>query len=68
MFSLYDDKYRETQNGQVGITFNSDWTEPRNPYKEADHDARERVMQFFLGWFAHPIFKGDYPEIMKVST
>lgn len=50
----------------MGITLNSDWHEPRNEYREADIDADNRVMQFFLGWFAHPVFVGDYPEVMKV--
>ena len=64
--SLYDDFYRATQNGQIGITLNSDWFEPLSLYRESDIDAAERVKQFFLGWFAHPIYKGDYPELMKV--
>uniref|UniRef100_A0AAQ6AQ77 beta-glucosidase n=1 Tax=Amphiprion ocellaris TaxID=80972 RepID=A0AAQ6AQ77_AMPOC len=62
---LYNDKYRATQGGVISITINSDWAEPRNPYKQEDVDAAMRYLQFFIGWFAHPIFKGDYPEIMK---
>lgn len=27
--------------------------------------AAERIMQFSLGWYANPIFNGDYPAIMK---
>ncbi|MEQ2262647.1 hypothetical protein XENORESO_018298 [Xenotaenia resolanae] len=62
---LYNDKYRAKQNGKVSITINSDWSEPRNPYKQEDIDAARRVIQFYIGWFAHPIFNGDYSEMMK---
>ncbi|XP_047456732.1 lactase-phlorizin hydrolase-like isoform X2 [Mugil cephalus] len=62
---VYNDKYRAQQKGIISISVNSDWTEPRNPYKQEDIDAAERVLQFFIGWFAHPIFKGDYPELMR---
>ncbi|XP_029968128.1 lactase-phlorizin hydrolase-like [Salarias fasciatus] len=62
---VYNDKYRATQNGIISITINSEWADPRNPYKHEDWVAQERYMQFFIGWFAHPIFRGDYPELMK---
>ncbi|XP_037646094.1 lactase-phlorizin hydrolase-like [Sebastes umbrosus] len=62
---LYNDKYRATQGGIISITINSDWGEPKNPYKQEDVDAAKRYLQFFIGWFAHPIFNGDYPALMK---
>ncbi|KAM4608665.1 lactase/phlorizin hydrolase-like [Polymixia lowei] len=62
---LYDGKYRAKQNGIISITINSDWSEPRNPYKQDDIDAAKRVVQFYIGWFAHPIFNGDYSNTMK---
>ncbi|XP_077992257.1 cytosolic beta-glucosidase-like [Glandiceps talaboti] len=62
----YNNKYRSTQKGMVGITLNSDWNEPYDP-TDANHvAASEQAMQFAMGWFGHPVFKnGDYPEIMK---
>lgn len=62
---LYNDKYRSTQGGTISITINSDWAEPRNPNKQEDIDAAHRVVQFYIGWFAHPIFVGDYSDTMK---
>ncbi|XP_078795584.1 lactase/phlorizin hydrolase isoform X4 [Oryzias latipes] len=62
---VYNDKYRAEQKGRISITLNSDWAEPRNPYKQEDIDAAKRYMDFFLGWFANPIFNGDYNEPMK---
>ncbi|NXE91445.1 LPH hydrolase, partial [Menura novaehollandiae] len=63
---LYNETYRAKQGGLISITINSDWAEPRNPHNQEDIDAAKRFMQFFLGWFAHPIFKnGDYSEVMK---
>ncbi|XP_019945550.2 lactase/phlorizin hydrolase-like [Paralichthys olivaceus] len=62
---LYNDKYRAKQKGIISITINSDWSEPRNPYKQEDIDAARRVVQFYIGWFAHPVFNGDYSNMMK---
>ncbi|XP_061697300.1 lactase/phlorizin hydrolase-like isoform X3 [Syngnathoides biaculeatus] len=62
---LYNDKYRSKQGGIISITINSDWSEPRNPYKQEDVDAARRVVQFYIGWFAHPVFNGDYSDMMK---
>lgn len=42
---LYNDKYRAKQGGIVGITINSDWAVPRNPYKQEDYDAAMRVVE-----------------------
>ncbi|XP_018092335.2 lactase-phlorizin hydrolase [Xenopus laevis] len=62
---LYNDKYRATQGGLISITVNSDWAEPRNPYNQEDVEAARTYMSFFCGWFADPIFHGDYNEVMK---
>lgn len=45
VWHLYNDKYRATQGGIISITINSDWVEPRNPYKQEDVDAAERYLQ-----------------------
>ena len=52
--------------GQVGITMNFDWHEPKNKTNPMDLEASEIANNFFLGWFAHPVFvNGDYPAVMK---
>ena len=60
--------YREEfahQNGKIGITNNCDWREPLTD-KPQDKEAAERALQFYLGWFADPVFKsGDYPDVMR---
>ncbi|XP_054758147.2 lactase/phlorizin hydrolase-like [Lytechinus pictus] len=62
----YDDKYRQTQNGQIGITLNSNFVEPIDSTNQSSVEAADRSLQFNLGWYAHPIFiNGDYPEVMK---
>lgn len=62
-YHCYYNKYAH-QNGQIGITNNCDWREPLTE-TEADRRAAERALEFFLAWFADPIYKGDYPEVMK---
>ncbi|XP_035753771.1 lactase-phlorizin hydrolase isoform X2 [Egretta garzetta] len=66
VWHLYNETYRAKQGGLISITINSDWAEPRNPHNQEDVEAARQYLQFFLGWFAHPIFKnGDYNEVMK---
>uniref|UniRef100_A0A3Q3B8J2 Lactase n=1 Tax=Kryptolebias marmoratus TaxID=37003 RepID=A0A3Q3B8J2_KRYMA len=63
---VYNDKYRKSQRGKVGIALNSDWAQPMNPSKPEDVTAADHYLQFMLGWFAHPIFvDGDYPALLK---
>lgn len=49
----------------VGISLTSAWGEPMDLSNQDDIDAAERYVQFYLGWFANPIYRGDYPEVMK---
>ncbi|EQC24957.1 beta-glucosidase [Saprolegnia diclina VS20] len=67
--NVYRTEFQETQNGQIGMTFNCDWRAPKpteNPVEQAQNaDAAERAVLFDLGWFADPIYFGDYPEVMK---
>ena len=59
---VYREKYHH-QNGLIGITNNCDWREPLTNSAE-DQAAAQRALEFFLAWFADPIYKGAYPEVM----
>ncbi|KAI7815254.1 glycoside hydrolase [Rhyzopertha dominica] len=64
-YHVYNDEFRWTQGGNIGITIHEAWFEPKSDSEE-DVAAAERMMQFSVGWFANPIFgNGDYPEVMK---
>lgn len=60
---LYREKYG-FQKGKIGIANNCDWREPLTKNAQ-DQEAAVRALEFFLGWFADPVFKGDYPKSMK---
>jgi len=60
---IYRTKYAH-QQGQIGISNNCDWREPLTQ-KAEDIEAAQRALLFFLGWFADPIYLGDYPQVMK---
>lgn len=63
-YHLYRDTYWKEQQGQIGIAANSDYYYPKTNSSD-DIEAAETWQQFNLGWFTHPIFKGDYPEVLK---
>ncbi|KTG43374.1 hypothetical protein cypCar_00000162 [Cyprinus carpio] len=58
-------KWRNKQRGMVGISLSGDWGEPVDITNQKDIEAAERYVQFYIGWFATPIFHGDYPQVMK---
>jgi len=62
---LYRNEYSH-QNGEIGITNNCDWREPKTDDPK-DIAAAERAVLFQLGWFSDPIYggEGDYPPEMK---
>jgi beta-glucosidase len=61
---LYRNRYQRIQGGTIGVSLNSDWYEPYSD-TQADKEACERQLIFQIGWFADPIWFGDYPSIMK---
>ncbi|KAF7268209.1 hypothetical protein GWI33_018669 [Rhynchophorus ferrugineus] len=66
VYRLYQEHFKNTQRGRVGITIDSIWAEP---FDEGDEKASDIEMQMSFGWFANPIFSkmGDYPDIMKTT-
>lgn len=66
VYHTYDEKYRQQQKGVISLSLNTHWVEPKDPGLQRDVEAADRMLQFSLGWFAHPIFRnGDYPDVMK---
>lgn len=61
---VYRREYQPQQHGTIGITNNCDWREPLTD-TDQDRAAAQRALEFFLGWFADPIYHGDYPASMR---
>ncbi|THG03572.1 hypothetical protein TEA_022949 [Camellia sinensis var. sinensis] len=62
--TLYREKYKVSQKGEIGITLSSKWIVPFSK-NTANQKAAQRALDFMLGWFLHPMTYGDYPKIMK---
>ncbi|KAK4858730.1 hypothetical protein QYF36_021152 [Acer negundo] len=63
-FSIYWSKYKDNQGGQVGLSVDCEWAEANSDRIE-DKSAAARRIDFQLGWYLHPIYYGDYPEVMR---
>jgi beta-glucosidase len=63
-YHLYKNEFSSTQKGEIGITLYTEWHEPRTT-KPEDIEAAKRVQEFQLGWYADPVYFGDYPSVMK---
>jgi beta-glucosidase len=60
----YRSQFQPHQKGAISLSNNCDWREPRSD-RDEDRQAAQRAVEFFLGWFADPVFKGDYPASMR---
>ncbi|KAK2493233.1 hypothetical protein MC885_002718 [Smutsia gigantea] len=66
VYHTYDKMYRQEQKGVISLSLSAHWAEPKSPEVRRDVEAADRMLQFSLGWFAHPVFRnGDYPDVMK---
>ncbi|CAF4869183.1 unnamed protein product [Pieris macdunnoughi] len=65
-YRLYDEVYRERQNGTVGIAISFTWAEPASDSEE-DQQAALDARQFDWGQYTNPIYSkdGDFPIEMK---
>ncbi|KAM3964800.1 myrosinase 1-like [Aphomia sociella] len=63
-YNIYNDEFRPTQKGVIGITISAQWYEPES---EEHTVAAEDANQFDWGIYANPIFSesGDYPAVIK---
>ncbi|KAJ5908365.1 hypothetical protein N7495_001047 [Penicillium taxi] len=61
---IYREEFKPQQKGSIGITLNGDWVEPWDPEDPEDLEAQTRRLEFAIGWFADPIYKGKYPDSM----
>uniref|UniRef100_A0A182PT45 Uncharacterized protein n=1 Tax=Anopheles epiroticus TaxID=199890 RepID=A0A182PT45_9DIPT len=63
-YHLYQERYRETQGGTIGITLSGRYYYPAT--NTTPYETVERAIQFQIGWFADPLFgaDGNYPAVM----
>lgn len=62
-YKVYDEEFRSKYNGQVAMVINGEWREPATN-GTLDLEAQERALQFSIGWFANPLFVGNWPQVM----
>ncbi|KAL1867400.1 hypothetical protein Plec18167_008672 [Paecilomyces lecythidis] len=70
---VYRDEFKPRFGGEIGIVLNDessqvweqgDWADPWDPQNPADVAACEKKIEFFISWFADPIYHGKYPDSM----
>ncbi|KAL6408515.1 Glycoside hydrolase, family 1 [Ilyonectria robusta] len=63
---LYAKEFQSLQKGKISIVLNGHFYEPYDATNQADIDAAQRRLEFYIGWFGDPIFLGkDYPSPMR---
>ncbi|KIM93830.1 glycoside hydrolase family 1 protein [Oidiodendron maius Zn] len=64
----YRQKFRKRQSGQISIVLNGYYYEPWDKDSPEDMKAAQRRLEFYIGWFADPVFLAqDYPASMRAQ-
>ncbi|XP_060522149.1 myrosinase 1-like [Cylas formicarius] len=63
-YHIYDDEFRDSQNGKVGVNIPYSWMGPKDPNNSLDVEATERYFQFQCGLFANPVLIGNWPQLV----
>ncbi|TBU43006.1 beta-glucosidase [Dichomitus squalens] len=61
---LYREEFKAKQGGTIGITLNGDMALPYDDSPE-NITAAQHALDVAIGWFADPIYLGDYPAFLK---
>eukprot|EP00878_Enallax_costatus_P000354 GHUV01000438.1.p1 GENE.GHUV01000438.1~~GHUV01000438.1.p1 ORF type:complete len:909 (+),score=324.27 GHUV01000438.1:86-2812(+) len=68
-YQMYQRLFKRKQRGKIGLALNGDWYEPKPAAdlgeQRKNEKAAERALEFTLGWFARPVYQGDYPTLMR---
>lgn len=64
---LYRTEFKSKQGGRIGVAINTDFSHPYDASNPSHVAAAQRANDFQLGWFADPIYFGDYPATMKIT-
>uniref|UniRef100_A0AC34RR68 Beta-glucosidase n=1 Tax=Panagrolaimus sp. JU765 TaxID=591449 RepID=A0AC34RR68_9BILA len=62
--NIYRNEFQAVQKGKIGIVLVIGDFYPATKSAE-DVEAADNMREFFLGLYAHPILKGDYPDLVK---
>ncbi|KAJ8973207.1 hypothetical protein NQ317_018956 [Molorchus minor] len=62
-YHIYDEEFREKQNGLMSIVLDTSWAEPVSNRTE-DVEAADRRLQFAFGIFGNPIYNGNWPQVV----
>jgi beta-glucosidase/6-phospho-beta-glucosidase/beta-galactosidase len=61
--------FKRKQRGKIGLALNGDWYEAKPAAdlgeQRRNEKAAERALEFTIGWFARPVYQGDYPSLMR---
>ncbi|CAG9827049.1 unnamed protein product [Diabrotica balteata] len=66
-YHIYDEEFRSKQQGKLSMSFNANALLPGSDDIK-DIEAADRAQQFAIGVYTHPVFIGDWPEIVKTRV
>ncbi|KAJ8733390.1 hypothetical protein PYW08_001688 [Mythimna loreyi] len=67
VYRMYEKEYKPYQKGQIAITLDAFWADPKDSNSPEDVVAAEDYLQMHLAIYSHPIFSdvGDYPNFVR---